>query len=113
MYYNQLLYFENRDLEIRELKNQYLSIFKEELERYSDLLSRCLARNTEEGILSFLENKREELEAEWKAPDGRFLDPRSIDELEIHTLTKMLRDLLTTSIDKRCYKFRLPLMYNV
>ena len=92
--YNHLLDFENLDLEIRELKNQCFSLLKAELEQHSDLLSRCIERNPEEGILSFLDDQREELEAELKAPDGRFVDSRSIDQLEIHTLKKIRKDLL-------------------
>lgn len=43
--YNNLLSFENRDLEIRELKNQCMSLFREELDQHPDLLPKCLALN--------------------------------------------------------------------
>lgn len=66
--YNCLLEFENRDLGIRELKNQCMSLFREELDRHPDLLP--IERNPEKAILSFLEEKREKLEDTFKVARG-------------------------------------------
>ena len=68
--YNNLLSFENRDLEIRELKNPCMSLFREELDQHPDLLPKCLARNPREAVFSFLEEIREDLKAEVKTADG-------------------------------------------
>lgn len=87
--YNRILDFENRDLLIREIKRECWFLFRETQERHPDLLPGSL-ENANEAVLSFLESQREELEAELTDPD---IHPRSLDEMEIYSLTDITQDI--------------------
>lgn len=95
--YNGLLSFENRDLEIREFKNQCMSLLREELSRHPDLIPKCLLRDPDEAIISFFDSQREVIEGEFEDPDGDRnainINAPCIDGLEIDILDKMADDL--------------------
>lgn len=64
--YNRLLEFENRDLQIRELKHSCFSQFEQVLSEHPALAENA-AYNPQEALLDFFDEKRDELDThlEW------------------------------------------------
>lgn len=85
--YNRLLDFENRDLQIRENKNECNSLFKQVLSEHPDLLDNDPYINPTEAILSYFDNTREELETE------EVLSVADTDKEEIQIYEEMANDL--------------------
>lgn len=92
--YNRLLEFENCDLQIRELKHLCSALFRQTLSQHPDLLPKCIERDAESAVLSFLESQREEFEAEF-APDGdgNGINTHWMDKLEMDLFQEMADDL--------------------
>lgn len=86
--YNGLLDFEGRDLHIRELRHRCSSLLINELSKHPGLLERCIDTNPDEAILSFFNEKREDLETALRP-----IDARRLDEAEIESLRGMIREL--------------------
>ena len=80
--YNRLIEFENRDLLIRELKHESLTLLNKMLTEYPTLREKA-PYNPEECLIDFL-NEKEELTPEW--------DPVKKDEQNISLLKDILRD---------------------
>lgn len=84
--YNNILEFENRDLQIRELKHSCLSLFEEVLSRHPALAENA-AYNPKETFIDFLDEKRDELDThqEWS--------PAERDRRELPFLDRVRQDL--------------------
>ncbi|XP_022033101.1 uncharacterized mitochondrial protein AtMg01280-like [Helianthus annuus] len=80
--YNRLIEFENKDLLIRELKHESLTLLNKMLTEYPTLQEKA-PYNPEECLIDFL-NEKEELTPEW--------DPVKKDEQNISLLKDILRD---------------------
>lgn len=67
--YNRLLEFENRDLQIRELKHSCYSLFQQVLSAHPDLAERA-SYNPGEALRDFFDEKRDELDntLAWSTP---------------------------------------------
>ena len=81
--YKWILDFENTDLQVREIRKECFFLFLR-------TLGSPPLENSNEAILSFLESEREALEAELKDSG---IHPSSLDQIEIHSLTKIKKDL--------------------
>lgn len=84
--YNRLLEFENRDLQIRELKHKSFCLFRDVLSSHPALAEK--AYNPQEAFIDFFREKRDELDAhhlEWS--------PAERDRSEIELLDSISKDL--------------------
>lgn len=64
-----------------------MSLFLEELDRHPELLPRCIERDPEAAIFSFLEERREQFEARLKATQRDYINgvkTLCIDGQQIH-----------------------------
>lgn len=73
--YNQLLEFENRDLQIRERKHSCYSLFQLVLSE-NPVLGENAPYNPREAFLDFFDEKRDELDAPSAVPDGTIIEPK-------------------------------------
>ncbi|KAK1547959.1 hypothetical protein Q3G72_021875 [Acer saccharum] len=85
--YNRLLEFENRDLQIREKKDECYSLFIKVLSEHPDLLENAQYTSPTEAIISYFENTREELETE------EVLSPADTDKAEMRIYAKIVKDI--------------------
>lgn len=84
--YNRLLEFENRDLQIRELKHECCSLFQQVLSENPALAEKA-AYNPQEALIDFFDERRAELETnpEWKVAEQ--------DKRELPFLEEVCRDI--------------------
>ena len=82
--YNRLLEFENRDLQIREMKHQAFSLFREVLSEHPSLAEKAYY-NPQEAFIDFFDEMREEIETELQSADA--------DRSEIVILNKIVDDI--------------------
>ncbi|WJZ97204.1 hypothetical protein VitviT2T_015828 [Vitis vinifera] len=68
--YNRLLEFENRDLQIRELKHECCSLFQQVLSENPALAEKA-AYNPQEALIDFFDERRAELETNLEVEGGR------------------------------------------
>ena len=85
--YSRLLDFENRDLQIREMKHFCYSIYRKVLSEHPSFAENAPDPNPEEAILDFFDATWDELDAhpEW--------DTEERDRIEILFLNKVSRDM--------------------
>jgi hypothetical protein len=85
--YSRLLDFENRDLQIRELKHECYSIYRIVLSEHPSFAENAPDPDPKEAILDFFDATWDELDAhpEW--------DPEERDRIEILFLNKVSRDM--------------------
>nr|CAD1835948.1 unnamed protein product [Ananas comosus var. bracteatus] len=88
--YNALLDCESLDLQKRELRESCTKILKDLVQRHPHMLENCVESSPEEAILSFLEKRREEFEAEFE-PEEAY--SQTVDQVEIEYLLKLLKDV--------------------
>jgi hypothetical protein len=85
--YNCLLDFENRDLQIRELKHSCYSLFQQVLTEHPALAENEKWKNPDEAILSFFDETREELEKEEQ------LNIADTDRAEVDIYKNIVKDI--------------------